>query len=439
MPNYDKKSVKSIYEYALRLTGKSLSEAVSLPKGIANQRNRGDLGTLVEKYYFEHEPKSSEGPDFAEAELELKTTGLLRNKDGKYKAKERLVLTMINYDLVAREEWENSYFLKKCKLMLILFYSFDKKVPVIDRKFVLNPLIYQMSTEDEIVIKKDWNTIRQKIVEGRAHEISEGDTFYLGACRKGSGGPHEALQSQPFSKELAKSRAFSFKQGYVNKLIEGSSSDEKGFAITNSIAFEEATELRFKPYLGMSIEEISLKLDYPRKNINQKGFYRQLAIRMMNRNGKSVNELEKAGIELKTIRLNEHGKPRESMSFPAFKTLELIEEDWDKSVFAERIEKKFLFVIFKPDKNGVERFSHAAYWNMPYEDRMEAKRVWEEAKKRASVNAKDMPRASESHVAHVRPKARDGNDKELTPQGEFVIKKCFWLNSGYIAKVIENL
>ena len=49
---YRKDSVKSIYEYALKLLGKSLSQLVELPEGIANSRNRGDLGSLVEKYYF---------------------------------------------------------------------------------------------------------------------------------------------------------------------------------------------------------------------------------------------------------------------------------------------------------------------------------------------------------------------------------------------------
>ena len=85
--SYDKSSVQSIFEFALRLTGKTLAEMVSLPEGVTNKRNRGDLGTLIEKYYFEHQPPTNLGPDFPDADLELKTTGLVRNKDGKYKAK----------------------------------------------------------------------------------------------------------------------------------------------------------------------------------------------------------------------------------------------------------------------------------------------------------------------------------------------------------------
>jgi len=207
--SYDKSSVESIYDFALRLTGKSLAEMVPLPEGVTNKENRGDLGVLVEKYYFRHQPPTNLGPDFPDAGLELKTTGVIRNKEGKYKAKERLVLTMINYEEIVKEKWESSYFLKKCKLMIILFYLFKKELAVFDRRFVLKPLIYRISAEDKVVIQQDWNNIRQKVLDGKAHELSEGDTFYLGACRKGSGGENEGLRKQPYSVELAKSRLIS--------------------------------------------------------------------------------------------------------------------------------------------------------------------------------------------------------------------------------------
>ena len=153
---------------------------------------------------------------------------------------------MINYEEIVKEKWESSYFLKKCKLMIILFYLFKKELAVFDRRFVLKPLIYRISAEDKVVIQQDWNNIRQKVLDGKAHELSEGDTFYLGACRKGSGGENEGLRKQPYSVELAKSRAFSFKQGYVNKLIEGHIEDEVLLGISETVTIEEATAHRFQ-------------------------------------------------------------------------------------------------------------------------------------------------------------------------------------------------
>ena len=76
---------------------------------------------------------------------------------------------------------------------------------------------------------------------------------------------------------------------------------------------------------------------------------------------------------------------------------------------------------------------------MPYEDRLEAERVWRETKRRVVIDAFDLPGMRESLVAHVRPKAKDGNDKTLTPQGTMRTKQCFWLNARYIGSVVANL
>jgi DNA mismatch repair protein MutH len=147
----------------------------------------------------------------------------------------------------------------------------------------------------------------------------------------------------------------------------------------------------------------------------------------------------KAGIEMKTIRVNKFWRPNEAMSFPGFKFLELLDEEWEDSSFAKKIEQKFLFVIFRTGDDGIERLEKVAFWNMPYVDREEARRVFEETKRRVLINAKDLPKASESSVAHVRPKARDASDVIPTPQGDYHVKQCFWLNQNYIEKVIQGL
>lgn len=36
------------------------------------------------------------------------------------------------------------------------------------------------------VIQSDWEKIVNKVKIGEAHNLSEGDTLYLGACTKGS-------------------------------------------------------------------------------------------------------------------------------------------------------------------------------------------------------------------------------------------------------------
>ena len=436
--NYNKRSVDSIYEFALKLTGKSLSQVVNLPRDIEDAQNRGKLGTLVERLYFQITPPNNHEPDFPEADLELKVTGVKKNSAGKFVAKERLVLTQINFSKLAEETWENNTFYRKCKRMLVLFYQYGLGIPVVQQKFVLKPLLYEIPESDLSVIKGDWEKIQRKVLDGKAHEISEGDTYYLGACRKGAGGLDEKLQKQPFSDIGAPSRAFSFKQSYLNRFIL-LGQEVSTLGVGSEVSFEAATQSKFEAYLGRSIEDISSELQFWRRNPNHKSFFREIAIKILSNGGSQVGEIEKAGIELKTVRLQKNGKPRESMSFPGFNFLDIGNEVWEETKFFEKIERKFLFVVFGENQDGIERLLKVGYWNMPFEDRKESERVWRETKRRVGINAHDLPGMTESLVAHVRPKARDGKDKALTPQGDYRTKQCFWLNASYIAKVVSTI
>lgn len=439
MEKYDKSSIESIVKFASLLTGKSLDQVVTLPREVANPRNRGDLGKLVEEFFFEHRPPNNHDPDFAEVGMELKTTGVLRNSDGSLRAKERLVLTQINYLNLASEEWASSTFLHKCRLMLILFYLYERDIPVYDQVFVLPPLLFEIPPEDLDQIRRDWELIRNKSREGRAHELSEGDTYYLSACRKGSGGPNERLLSQPNTEIQAKSRAFSFKQSYLTKLIQGHVVGESKMGVSGTRTFESATNALFAPYIGKTVSEIASELGYSKSSTADKRFNKGIADRIMARGYESVSEIAKAGIEIKTIRLNHLGKTKEHMSFPGFKYLEIVEQDWEDSSFFEKLERKFLFVVFQIDEQGEERLVKVGYWNMPFSDREEARRVWEETRRKVSIDATSLPGAKESYVAHVRPKAKNAADTLPTPRNGYLVKKCFWLNKDYIQSQIAVL
>lgn len=458
-PIYDKSSVESIFEHAKRLDGVALADLLPGLDSEMNQKNRGDLGSLVERHYFEHEPPNNHEPDFAEVGLELKTTGV-RLTNGGYVAKERLVLTMINYESIVNEIWESSIFLKKCKLMLILFYEYDRETPVTRRRFVLRPIIHQLSErgllvqgheieflrrhavivppEDLAQIRRDWETIKAKVLAGKAHELSEGDTYYLGACRKGPGGAGEALRVQPFSPEGAKGRAFSLKQGYMSRIIQSSQSNEVRLGVNETEDFEQVTKRKFDSHRGKTIEQLCRSLEIVLKEPKQKNLKRIIADRILEVEGRAPSELQMADIEMKTVLLNEVGKLKEHMSFPNFKYLEILDLQWEDSDFCERLERRFLFVVFQKDNRGLERLKKVFYWNMPFVDREEARRVWEETKRRVLINARDLPGARESHVAHVRPKARDSRDTEPTPQGERLVKKGFWLNNKYVQDIIAQ-
>lgn len=438
---FDRSSVSSLLAFAKRLTGKSLAEVSLVPKDIATSQSKGDLGSLVEAFYFLQPPSSSREPDFPEAGLELKTTGVVRDAKLGYKAKERLVLTMINYEEIVTEDWETSALYRKCRLILVLFYLYEKDRPVVDRRFVIDPMLYCLE-KDMSAIRRDWETIKQKVVLGKAHELSEGDTFFLAASRKGPGGLKETLRVQPFSSVGAKSRAFSFKPKFMTALLQNhlnGQEPEDSLGLSRGIKFEDAIQKRLERFVGREFEEIAHHFGLEKVSKNQKNFHRQLAVRMLAEGGDSVTELNRAGIEMKSVRLTKTGRPRESMSFPAFDFVSLVSEEWEESTLFSKIESIFLFVVFRLGSDNVERFVGARLWTMPYEDRVEVQRVWEETRSRVQVDARNLPGPTESRIAHVRPKGKNGQDKIMTPQGGLHLRQAFWLNSQYVRSILNGL
>jgi DNA mismatch repair protein MutH len=195
---------------------------------------------------------------------------------------------------------------------------------------------------------------------------------------------------------------------------------------------------KLSKYIGKDVDEI-YSLVGQGLNRNAKSFYANLAARMLGVRKNKIEEFEKGDITVKTIRLKYSGMPKEDMSFPYFDYNEIIKEEWESSSFLELLEKRYFFMIYQYDNNGLLHFINGMFWNMPYEDIEEAKKVWEETVKRIKEGrAEDLPRKSENDYCHVRPHARDSNDTCDTPYGNPVVKKCFWLNAKYLKGQIEK-
>lgn len=441
---YDSSSLESIVEYARLLIGKSLAEASNVPRDELVSKGKGGLGTLVEEAFFDMKSSNKPKPDFGEVSVELKTTPMKRKVVDARRmlvAKERLVLSMIDYIQIQHETWETSRLLLKCRQMLILTYLHEQEKEPIDRIFLDRQKLLDLlddSSVDARQFKRDWETIKEKVHQAKAHELSSADTMYLEAITKGQGKGKDKLRAQPFSEVLAKPRAFAIKQSYLTSLLSGE--DQESVLLSDpGKSVETVTYERFQPYLGKSVEELSQVFNFYGSSKTDKAFYPRLAIRILAKGGTSVPELQKADIELKVVRLKPTGKLREAVSFPNFTYLGIDKEDWEDSTFFERIDRRFLFVVFQETPDGGEVLKSAGYWSMPYEDKQEAQKVWEETKSRVQRDVYDFPKASENPVAHVRPKGRNSRDTYPTLFGGRAKKYCFWLNKDYVQRVIDSL
>jgi DNA mismatch repair endonuclease MutH len=416
-------------------------------------KRKGLLGELVEEFVFGLDVNNRAEADFNVAGVELKATPLKKHAVNTYSSKERLVFSMINYDEIVKEEWKTSSFLKKNKVILLMFYLWMQSQSILDYEFKfihLLDLLNDLSEEDVFQIQKDWEYIVAKIKRGEAHLLSEGDTYYLGACTKAANS--RAVRDQPMSRTPAKPRAFSFKQQYINYLIQTKLLGKK--ANTDSIfnkqrrleTIEDVVKSKFAPFIGKTDKEIlsTLKSELGSK---AKSYKRLIVNRILGVDSNHIEELEKANITLKVITLEHTGNLKESISFPAFKYKDLVNELWydeeeeTMTDFHLQLEtKKFLFVIFQKQKHSKDVvFKKTMFWNFPMKDLDEVEKVWQKTVDCIRDGRyEDLPKMKESPVAHVRPHGKDSSDTIETPQGTKEMKRCFWLNAKYIQQAIEN-
>lgn len=403
--------------------------------------HKGGLGTLIEKYHFGYEPNSNSEADFPEAGVELKVTPYKQNKNKSYSSKERLVLNIINYMTEYKNEFENSTFWSKNKLILLIFYLYEDGISKENYK-ITHSQLFQFPEKDLEIIKSDWNTIINKIKDGKAHEISESDTYYLSACTKGAN--KDSVREQPFSNELAKQRAFSLKSSYMTYILNEYIFKRKQTytPITQDLQGKTLDEYILEIYYSYFGKSLSNLCDLFNINQTSKGKTFLVAAKMLNSELTDLNKSEefiKSNTKIKAIRIEENGKIKEHMSFPTFRYNEIINETWDESELKNMfLDTRFLFVVFKKTKDDYV-FSNAFFWTIPIEDLAEVESVWNKTVKQIkNGKAHDLPKQTENRVAHVRPHARNSQDTYPTPYGENLVKKCFWLNNSYILEQIKK-
>ena len=455
--NYNEKSIDSIMEYAEGLIGKTFGE-IDKNERLGDNRGKGNLGQVVEESYFGYDINSRAEADFSHVGVELKVTPFKVNKNKTISAKERLVLNIINYMEEYKKDFYESSFWQKNNKLLLVFYQWKKEL---DKKdyVVKDIMLHEFSEEDLVVIKDDWNTIVNKIKEGKAHELSEGDTNYLAACSKGAN--KNSVRMQPFSNELAMQRAYSLKSSYMTSLIRkrlGVKDDEvvsilKGTKMT----IEQLLECKFEKFYGKSIDDICKELNvdiYAENGKLPKNYVQMIVSRILGLTTNDLNKIEefsKANIKFKTIRIEKNGKIKEHMSFPTFKYKEIIKEDWYNSNLRNLFEEqKYLFVVFRYDENNVLRLDKIKLWNMPISvlDTY-VKDTWEETvrviKEGVKIEIKgrktydNLPGPKFNGICHTRPHAINSDDTYELPDGRKLVKKCFWLDKDYILNIVNSL
>ncbi len=432
-----------------------------------NTNAKGQLGNFLEQFYFGYNPNSKQDADFSKAGIELKQTCIDKKQNGDYTAGERLSITNISYNEPVEDDFYKSHVWAKAKLILLIHYLRDKSLDRMQYTIMFVNL-FTPPKKDLNIITQDYQLIISKIKNGKAHEISESDTLYLGACTKGSTAEKSTVPQFYGNHIPARKRNFCFKRQYMDYVLHVyilNKSVPCESIITNnqlseSLTFEQQVVSLISRYIGKSDKELCSIFE--RSYNNNKAQWIDLAYRMLGIKGNRAEEFTKANIVVKAIRIEEDGDITESMSFPTIKFKEFAKQEFEDSDFCHYFEEtKFLFVIYKFNgKNYI--LKGAQLWNMPYKDLYgDAKIGWEAIRDKIKngitftikneIVKNNLPKKGDNRILHIRPHAQrsacklnngfeKGNlerDADELPNGEWMTTQSLWLNNTYVLSQLK--
>ena len=200
-------------------------------------------------------------------------------------------------------------------------------------------------------------------------------------------------------------------------------------------------------------------------DVSSKSIFSTLALEILGVHTENAEEFEKSNTEIKTIRVEENGSIKESMSFPAISFEEFATEEWEDSILYDYFsETRILFVVFNK-KDGEYYLNRALFWHMPLPDLDgPGMKDWLRAQQvvREGVGFRlsglrmfnTLPNQSETEIFHLRPHTnlsayylpslkgyiRGDIEKhaDRLPNGDYMTKQSFWLNKDYVKKQIEK-
>jgi DNA mismatch repair protein MutH len=470
----------SLLAYAKKLEGHTFQDVIDLgiiPDGVedtndySSKSRKGGMGNLIEERYFGYKANSDDHADFSDAGVELKCTCYDVKKRAGISAGERLVLGMIKFDKSIEAPFEQSHAWEKGHKVLLIYYGRDRNVPSYDQRISYVTLFTPPET-DRAIMEDDYHIIQRYITEGRADELSESLTKYLGACTKGHTTKSSMRDQAVYAPgKPARGRAWCFKQSYMNAVLREYILDDKGGesivkdpAQLRGRTFDELVLSLIEPYIGMTDKEICEKLGIP--YTGNKSQWVTITYKILGVKADRAEEFEKANISVRTVRIGEKGSIKENMSLDPFTFKELINENWDDSPLRNYFEEtRFFFVAFDLTEKG-PTLRGARFWSMPKSDIEGPLRdCWEKTRETIRCGVvlqpenqgnrilNNLPNKEDNPVAHVRPhtnkrayKFDDGTeignisrDGDELPDGRWMTKQSFWINNDYIYAIVKDI
>ena len=441
-----------------------------------SQLSKGRYGNIIEECFYGFKPNNSPEPDIPAAKVEIKTTPYRVTANGTISAKERLVLSMFNFHEENLDDFYQTHLWQKCQNILLLFYKYQKTRDI-SKNITDKAFLFDWPEEDMLTILEDYKRITQKVLDGRAHELSESDGIYLSTCRKGAGRDKDRT-TQPYGSELANRRAWSLKSSYMTTLLRTRVfSQEEQESIAKAVQdtskpFTQIIEEKILQYQGKSEKELC---DEFNKNIKNKDRNNSIVTKMIQlldlpQEIENTTEFKKANMMIRAIRVDKNGLPKEDSPFKNYRFIELAnEKEWEEShIYTEIFSRKFMFVVFRENETGDFCLDQVKFWGFPDSLEPELMRVWQETKEiinqgiklTVKPNGKDGVKVSTNfpqskaneylftkvHASQTYYEVKPGEfvgkgklkDTDELPDGRRITKHSFWLPKKFVQQILRG-
>ncbi|NYA10817.1 DNA mismatch repair protein MutH [Klebsiella pneumoniae] len=437
------KTEQELLNFTKKIIGKKFKDIDKKNLLAIKKNDKGILGKVVETGFYGYELNSNPEADFAELGIELKVAGFKKNKNDTISAKERLVLSKIDYCKMIDEEFEFSKLLFKNKKLLIIWYEYDYDNKDNYGDFEIKYYqLYDMGI-DEDVFKNDFNIIKNKVLNGEAHLLSEGDTSYLGACTKGAKGTDRS--KQPKSMIRAKPRAYSLKNGYMTGIlrsIDFTSQVPSTFKTAENYVYE-----KLKPYFGLTQLEIWSKVGEYELDLDKgipKNLNKMISDRIIGKDeelGSIDDVFNKVTYEIKNIPVNKKDYPIERLSFKNIH-MDVFDEEWDNSSWKNYFEEiNLIIVIYEGSssiKNGyrvLKDVKSISFTSSDVDSLEQTYKMIQETIRTKDISKLPYPKSYENQILEIAPKGGKGADA----YNNFFksSKTCFMMDKDFVNSKIN--
>ncbi len=250
----------------------------------------GVAGTIIEESVLKYRPNNDRGCDITVdgVKYEVKTTGIRKDRNGQFTAKECLTITAVSPNDIVNESFSSSHLWDKLEHLLLIYYHYDSKKAVTVQDYahfeIMGYEFHKFSASDCKRIETDWTLVRNFIDRNRD-------------CPPEQLSQHLRHSLMMIDMAPRKQPRFRLKRSIVNNIVQekfkpDNKREEQRSEFDSYAAIDaKCNELEIK-YSGRTVMELinyfNLKANHPLpKSINER-----IAVKMFGENVGSINKIE---------------------------------------------------------------------------------------------------------------------------------------------------